>query len=164
MIRKYALVNNNIVTSVISLDVQEENDKYNELSKNNGLVIDIEDLNPQPNIFWVLNGNKLEFPQANSDIEKLEEALCEKKINLGYELARFAAIKIGARNKILTKSAIQINTIVTQLMPVKFLLEAGALGTARDILRNLKITFTEYSDIFDKIIERIDLFERENGL
>ena len=50
----YAIVNNNIVESIL------ETDDVESYLKTNQLIIDITDIYPQPNVGWVLNGNKLE--------------------------------------------------------------------------------------------------------
>ena len=160
MARKYALINNNVVTEVVTL----EDSDIALYSKTNNLVIDIEDISPQPAINWVLNGNKLEFPQSNSDREKLEECLAQKKMDTGFELSNLAIVKIGARNKILNKSGAQVSALLTQLLSIKLLLETGALSTARDACNQLKVVYTEYTDIFDLVINRINDFERDNGL
>lgn len=160
MARKYALIQNNIVIAVETID----DDKIDQYSKTHQMIIDIEDIVPQPTINWVLNGNILEIPAGNSDLEKFEELLAEKKIIRGIKLARIAIIKVGARNKILKKSATQVSTLLNQLVPIKMLLETGALGTARDNCRLLKNVYTEYSDIFQLVIDDIDLFERDLGL
>lgn len=158
--RKYALVNNNVITQIIEIEPEE----LCEYSGKNSLIIDITDFIPQPQLNWVLVGNILEFPQGNSDREKLEEILAEKKIIFGIKLARMCVIKIGARNKILNKNSTQVSTILNQLIGVKLLLENGALGTARDSCSLLKAVFSEYSDIFDKIIAEVNSFEISNGL
>lgn len=164
MIRKYAILNNNIVTSLMDLDIDSEMDTYMTIAKINDMVVDITDINPQPNLSWVLNGNKLEYPNFNSDVEALEEKLAERKVDLGYKLAKEATIRIGARNKILKKSAQSVIQILNQLIGVRFQLEGGSLGGARDSMRALKGIYTEYSDIFDKLIAQIDAFESTYGL
>lgn len=55
MSRKYALVNNNVVTSTVDL----EEDGVREAIKTNNLVIDIHDTLPQPAAGYVLSGNTL---------------------------------------------------------------------------------------------------------
>lgn len=158
--RKYALINKNLVTSII-----ESNDlDFSEYSKNNELIIDITDLNPLPQINWVLNGNKLEFPSGFSDREKLEIELASKKTDFGIKLARYAIDRIGARNKILNKTGEQVSILLTQLVGVKLLLETGALSTARFSCIQLKFIYTEYTDIFDYVINEINSFEASVGL
>jgi len=158
--RKYALVNNFVISEII--EIEEED--YNNYIKNNNLIIDITDLNPQPQVNWVLNGNKLEFPIGDSNREKLEIELASKKTEFGTTLAKHAINRIGARNKILNKTGTQVTTLLNQLLGVKLLLETGALGTARSSCSQLKLIYTEYSDIFDYVINEINSFEETFGL
>lgn len=158
--RKYALINNLIVTGVIEI---EEYD-YCDYAKSNNLVIDITDLDPQPQVNWVLNGNKLEFPNGESNREKLEIELAEKKTDFGIKLSRIAIDRIGARNKILNKNGSQVSVLLNQLLPVKLLLETGALGTARYSCSQLKTVYIEYEDIFDYVINEVNVFEQTFGL
>lgn len=158
--RKYALVNNNIITDIKDL----EEDEFRTLSKSNDMIVDIEDMSPQPLLRWVLNGNKFEIPNGNSDREKFEIELASKKTDFGIKLARHCVDRIGARNKILNKDGTQVSAILNSLMPVKLLLETGALGTARYSCTLLKVVYTEYSDIFQYIIDEVNAFELANGL
>lgn len=158
--RKYALVNNFVVTRIVDID---END-YGQYANSNSLVIDITDLDPQPQINWVLDGNKLEFPVNKSSREDLEIELAAKKTEFGIALAKIAVNRIGARNKILNKTGTQVATLLNQLLGIKLLLETGALGTARYSSLQLKSVYTEYGDVFDFIINEINVFENTNGL
>lgn len=158
--RKYALINNSVITGIV--DIEEEN--YNDYTKTNNAVIDITDVIPQPQVNWILSGNKLEFPNGVSDREKLEIELAEKKTDFGIKLARTSIDRIGARNKILNKNGAQVAALLTQLLSVKLLLETGALGTARYSCVQLKAVYTEYDDIFSMVIEEINCFEVSFGL
>lgn len=160
MIRKYALINDSIVTQVIEID---QND-YSQYIGSNHMMIDVTDLDPQPQVNWILNGNKLEFPDGNSNREKLEIDLAIKKTDFGIKLARTAIDRIGARNKILNKNGAQVAVLLTQLLSVKLLLETGALGTARYSSLQLKLLYTEYADIFDYVVNEINIFESMFGL
>ncbi len=158
--RKHALIKNNVVIDVPLVD--EEN--YASTLSFGDLLIDIEDTTPQPQINWVLDGNMLVFPKGISDREVLEEELATKKSDFGIKLAKTAVDKIGARNKILNKSGAQVATLLNQLLPIKLLLETGALGTARATCTQLKVIYTEYADIFDQIISEVSRFEQTYGL
>ncbi len=158
--RKYALVNNNIITDIKELEESE----LSLYSKNNEMIIDIQDVTPQPLLRWVLNGNKFEIPRGISDREQFEIALASKKTDFGIKLARFCVDRIGARNKILNKDGTQVSALLNSLMPVKLLLETGALGTARFMCTQLKVIYTEYSDIFQYVVDEINFFESTNGL
>lgn len=158
--RKYALVNNNIVSSVVDV----EDDDVRSLSDNNQMVIDITDVSPQPKSNWILNGNSLQIPSNFSDLEKFEIVLAGKKTDFGINLARQAIDRIGARNKILNKTGTQVAILLNQMLSIKLLLETGALGTARYSCTQLKTTFIEYEDIFDYVINEISSFEQVYGL
>lgn len=162
MIRKYAIVNNNIVTSVVDLD--NDTDAVSVYARANQAVIDIGDQSPQPVAGWVLNGNKLEIPQGLTDREVYEEHLNDLKSEFGIKLAKKCTNKIGARNKILNKTGDQVIVLLNTLLGVRFLLEGGALGTARASCVQLKIGYTEYADIFQYVIDEINTFEQNNSL
>lgn len=158
--QKYAILNNNTVTEVVELSDED----YCIYIQNNQMAIDITDMSPQPLVGYVLNGNKLEVPQGRGDREEYEYALAVKKTDFGIKLARVAVDRIGARNKILNKNGQQVTALLNILIGVKMLLETGALGTARYSCAQLKVVYTEYSDIFDNVIEQINSFEISNGL
>lgn len=158
--RTYALINNSVVTSVLDF---EESD-FDLYVKMNHMVIDVTDLDPRPQVGWVLVGNTLQFPVGISDREKMEIALNKQKRLFGTALSNDAIDRIGARNKILNKNGTQVTTLLTQLMGVKGLLETGALGTARYSCVQLKAVYTEYADIFDYVVNEINVFENSFGL
>lgn len=158
--RKYALVNNNIITEILSL----EEDQLSDYIKKNELVIDIEDMTPQPVIRWILNGNKFEIPQGESDREAFEIDLAKRKTDFGIDLSRYCVDRIGARNKILNKDGDQVSAIINSLLPIKLLLETGALGTARSSCVLLESVYTEYADIFQYVVNQVNDFELKNGL
>lgn len=162
MLKKYAVINNNVVTEIVEID-DETNDFYTYSSKNQ-LVIDIDSMSPQPVVNYVLNGNKLELPQGFTDREVYEEHLNDLKSTFGTMLSKKCTNKIGARNKILNKNGAQVTALLNALLGVRFLLEGGALGTARNSCVQLKSTYTEYNDIFDYVINEINIFEQNNSL
>lgn len=156
--QKYALVNNGVVTDIV------ETEDYDLYIKTNHMVIDITDANPPPQIGWVLNGNQLEMPVGISNREKMEIDLNRKKREFGTNISNICVDKIGARNKILSKTGSQVTTLLIALMGVKALLETGALGTARYSCSQLKCVYTEYTDIFDYVINEINAFEQTTAL
>jgi len=158
--RTYALINNSVVTSVLDFE-ESEFDLY---VKMNHMVIDVTNLDPRPQVGWVLVGNTLQFPVGISDREKMEITLNKQKRLFGIALSSDAIDRIGARNKILNKNGTQVTTLLTQLMGVKGLLETGALGTARYSCIQLKAVYTEYADIFDYVVNEINVFENSFGL
>jgi len=162
MIKKYAAINNNTVTQVI--DIDSESDDFQLTAKQHQMLIDIDFLNPTPTVGYVLNGNKLELPQGYTDREMYEEHLNDLKATFGTALARKCTNKIGARNKILNKTGTQVTTLLNVLLGVRFLLEGGALGTARASCIQLKAVYSEYSDVFDYVVNEINIFEQNNSL
>lgn len=161
--RKYAILKNSTIVDIQILDETNE-DLIRGILSSNEQVIDIDELIPVPVIGWVLNGNKLEMPQGYSSREEYEIELAEKKVRFGFKLADICIIRIGARNKILNKNGTQVGTLLNQLLPVKLLLETGALGTARYSCIQLKTIYTEYVDIFDYVINEINVFEKSTSL
>jgi hypothetical protein len=162
MLKKYAIINNNVVTEIVEID--DETNDFHIYSSKNQLVIDIDSMSPQPVVGYVLNGNKLELPQGFTDREAYEEHLNDLKSTFGTMLSKKCINKIGARNKILNKNGAQVTALLNTLLGVRFLLEGGALGTARNSCVQLKSAYTEYSDIFDYVINEINIFEQNNSL
>ncbi len=158
--RKYAIINNNTVTEIVNIELEQ----YSEYSSVNQMVIDIEDVTPAPYVGYVLNGNTLQIPCGTGDREEYEYNLAVKKTDFGIKLSRVSIDQIGARNKVLEKTGTQVLTLLNSLIGIKLLLETGALGTARYSCTQLKLVYTEYSDIFDHVIEQINSFEISNGL
>lgn len=160
MARKYAGINNSVVTEILSL---EDQDIASFITKHE-MVMDVEDFTPSPSIGHVLNGNILQIPQSLSGREEFEIDLNRRKSEFGSELAKDAVNRIGARNKILNKTGAQVTALLTTLLGVKSLMETGALGTARSSCVQLKVIYTEYDDIFDRVITQINWFESKFGL
>lgn len=160
MVRKYAALKNGIVSQVLELELE---DVLNFSSKHE-MILDIEDIVPIPTVGYVLEGNKLVLPQDAVSRELFEIELNNKKSEFGIKLAKDAVNRIGARNKILNKTGPQVTALLTTLIGVKHLMETGALGTARSMCVQLKTVYLEYTDIFDIIINEINIFEANFGL
>lgn len=158
--RKYALLMDNVVVQTSDLDEQQVADMAYQYQ----LLLDIEDQFPQPQIGWVLEGNKLISQAPALSQESYEIELASKKTTHGILLSREAVDKIGARNKILNKTGTQVSTLLNQLVGVKMLLETGALGTARYSCTQLKAVYPEYTDIFTMVVNSINEFEQQYGL
>ena len=99
-----------------------------------------------------------------SEQEKSERALAKKKREYGLYISNELIELMGARNKILNLTGTQVTSMLTQLAPVRALLETGALGTARNYLVQFKAAFPNHADIFDDGIVDINEFELEWGL
>ena len=69
--RKYAIIDNNIITEV--LDLEDEGVTREQLY--HSLVIDIQDLNPIPEVGWELHGNTLIRPNSDLTLEQFPQGL-----------------------------------------------------------------------------------------
>jgi hypothetical protein len=158
--RKYAILKNYVIVAIEQLEDSDVVNRAMEVE----MLIDIEDMVPTPSIGWVLNGNILQIPQNLTDREKFEIDLNYRKRTFGTELAQEAIDRVGARNKILNKTESQVSALLANLLNVKILMETGALGTSRSMCLQCKATYSEYADILDFVIEKINWFEKNFGL
>ena len=158
MARKYALLENNIVIEIRSI----EDSEVSEVAKLN-MLIDIEDQLPEPTIGWMLQGNKL-VAMENQTQEQFEIELAGKKRVAGKAISDKCIDMIGARNKMLSKTTQQIVAVLTALSPIRALLETGALGTARTSIGQASAGYPDYADIFQEAINEINDFEAKYSL
>lgn len=152
--RKYALINNNLVVEI--KDLSEE--QYILLSSQYNLIVDINDMSPQPSVGWILSGNVLISPSGSLSQEQQLELIVGQYRKFGEELSKQLNDKVGARNLILGKTEAQISSLVNSLISVGILLEKGGLKTARAAMQQMKPSFSEYSDIFDYGIDAITAY------
>lgn len=108
--------------------------------------------------------NSIESSCVVSESELNERSLARLKRESGNLISSEMIDLLGARNKVLGLSSSQITSMLSQLAPVKTLLETGALGTARTYIAQFKAGFTYHADIFQTCIDMINTFEEENGL
>jgi len=99
-----------------------------------------------------------------SEQERTERILAKRKREYGLYISNECIELLGARNKILNLSGQQVTAMLSALMPVRALLETGALGTARGYLIQFKAAYPNHADIFDDGISDINAFEAEHGL
>lgn len=149
--RKYAIVDNNVVIQIKEMDESE----YMTLSRQHQLIIDITDMLPQPSLSWLLVGNALQAPSGSLTQEQQLEIIVGQYRKYGEELSKVLNDKVGARNLMLGKTEAQISSLVTTLISIGTLLEKGALKTARTVMQQVNPGFSEYSDIFDYGIDAI---------
>lgn len=114
-------------------------------------------------IKYCQDNNLIKF-EIVSDTEFTERILAKKKREFGLAVSNECIELLGARNKVLALTAGQVTSMLTNLAPIRALLETGALGTARSALGQLKMAYASHADIFDSVITRVNLFEQENGL
>jgi hypothetical protein len=99
-----------------------------------------------------------------AESEKAERLLAKKKREYGLYISNEMIELLGARNKILGLTGTQVTSMLSQLAPVRALLETGALGTARGYITQFKVAFLNHADIFQDGIDDINKFEAEWGL
>lgn len=137
--RKHAFLNENLIVILIkNIDEIE----YAEEIKNYSAIIDIHDDEIQPELGWVLNGNKLIPPDEYSPFleKKLQERIKKARL-FGTELVGEMVDRVGAKNLLNNKTELQIIEVATVLGPIRALLEGGALVTARTQINAAKNIF-----------------------
>jgi hypothetical protein len=153
----YALIRNGYVLEIKDL-TQEE---YRVLIKTYDNIVDITDLNPIPEIGWVLSGNKIiELPLK----DRLAKQQLEQR-EFGTELVMKLIDMVGTKNLELsaTGSTVNVSSILTSLNSIMSLLQTGALKTARGLLVYYKPSFTVYQDVFQFGVDEITKFLTERG-
>lgn len=138
--RTYAILDNNIVTSII--DAEEE--LVRDLMKAS-LVIDIQDQIPQPQVGWVLSGNILVPPVQGQII--VPEKVTPRQIRIALVLSGNAGIlsnidsmieALPEPDKSIVKVTWEYSTEIQRTNP--YLAQfAGALGFTENDLDNLFI-------------------------
>lgn len=160
MIRKYALLLNNTVVAIEQID---NNDEKLMLMKGQQYqnMVDIEDMFPQPEVTWLLEGNKL-VPNAAIDAYLLQQKTARE---FGVEFSGVIADLIGARNLKLSAegSTLNIATVLQQLNVLKALLDTGCLRTAVNMTTAISPSFPAYTDIFSYAITSVNAFLTERG-
>lgn len=161
MDRKYAIINNNVVTDIKTISDED----YGQIISQNQLMVDIDDLIPEPQLGWILDGNKLTTPQDMLDPDSADSLQQSSQRKFGSLLLPILVDMIGARNLKFTResSPVDVVALATQMASVKLLLETGALKTARGLCYQLKALFTDYADILDYAITQITNFLVTNG-
>lgn len=159
--RKYAIVTNQVVSSII--DADDEN--ASELVKTNEMVIDIGDQIPQPEVGWTLSGNCLIAPVQNMSFDELDAYQQKAQRLFGLKILPLAVDKIGARNLKLAREGTpaDVATLASQMASIKVLLEGGALKTVRTICGAIKPMHPNHSDVLDEVMAEITNFLQQNG-
>lgn len=159
--RKYAIVFNQVVTSVI----EAEDDEIVDIMRASQMVIDIEDQIPQPEVGWVLSGSRLTLPNYELSLDE-QDAYQQKAQRLfGLKILPLAMDKLGARNLKLSRDGTpaDVTTLASQMASIKILLEGGALKTVRGLCVSIKPMHPNHADILDEVIAEISNFLESNG-
>ena len=153
--RKYAGLVDNTVMAIDTIDESE----YSSHASKYHLLVDIEDIIPQPEVAWVLVGNSL-VPPAEATAEPLEKAVksVSRAVEFGSSLKKEMAAIIGGKNKVLDKTEQQVIAIVSQLISIGMLLEGGAIKTAKTLITGLSGSMPEYIDEINYALNKINRF------
>lgn len=159
--RKYAILKDLVVNQLVNLSDEEVADMSTRAS-----LIDVEDMLPQPEVGWVLEGNKLIISSSSNLTPDECDARQQNTQRLfGEKLLKLAIDKLGARNLKLARenTPADVAALAGQMASIKVLLEGGALKTVRSICNAIKGNFPLHSDILQFVIDEITNFLSENG-
>ena len=159
--RKYAIIDNNIVVKVLNLsetEIQTEVEYHS-------MVLDIEDLIPCPEVGWILEGNTLRFIKSNLTSEQLDDIQQESQQKFGQKILVPYINRLGSRNLKLARDGVPVDVSVmaSQMSLLKLLLETGALKTARGLTYQMATVHVNHSDILNLIIAEITNFLSNQG-
>lgn len=159
--RKYAIVSNQVVTSIVDAD----DEAASELVKTSEMIVDIEDQIPQPEVGWVLSGNSLVLPTESMSPDELDAYQQKAQRLYGLKILTLAVDNIGARNLKLAREGTpaDVATLGSQMASIKILLEGGALKTVRSICNAIKPMHPNHADVLDDVIAEITTFLQNNG-
>lgn len=143
MIRTYALLLDNMVVSIEHIDTNDDKLMLKKGQQYQNMV-DIEDMVPQPEVTWLLVGNKL-IPNAAVDSFLLQQKTARE---FGVKLSGEIADLIGARNLKLSAegSVINIASVLQQLNVLKALLDTGCLRTTVTMAAAISPSFPAYAN------------------
>jgi hypothetical protein len=153
----YALIRNGYVVEIKTL-TQEE---YHVLIKLYDNIVDVTNMNPIPEVGWVLRGNQIiELPIK----EKLAKQQAEQR-QFGTELVVKLVDMVGAKNLELSINGTtpNVSSILSSLNSIMGLLQTGALKTARGLLVYYKPSFVVYEEVFQFGINEISKFLSDRG-
>lgn len=158
--RKHAILSNGIVTSVVNLADDEIAAKASSVE----MIADIEDVLPEPEVGWKLEGNKLIPSQSQMTLDQADLYQQTTQRKFGLKLLPVAVDLVGARNLKLYREGtnVDVATLAGQMASIKLLMEGGALKTVRSLCSYLKPSFPNHADILDTIIVEITNFLTSN--
>lgn len=158
--RKHAALKDLIVTQILEIDETS----YAEHASKFDMLIDIEDMLPQPQIGHKLEGNEL-VPNhvLNAEDQDLVQQTTQRL--QGLRLIPSITDKIGARNLKLSREGtpVDVALLASQMASVKILLEGGALKTVRGLCSMMKASHPNHADILDDLINEITSFLNTQG-
>ena len=156
MSRKYATISDNIIMSIDILEEVEASNKAKEVQ----MLIDIEDMIPQPQVGWVLSGNTLEANIASMSADEFDAYQQTTQRLFGLSLLPKAVDKIGARNLKLDREGTpaDVAALASQMASIKILMESGALKTVHMICVAIQPAHPNHADILQEVVVEISNF------
>ena len=153
----HACMNGDVIVSKV--DIISE-DQYQLLATSYSTLIDISQLTPEPQIGWVNVNGVLSDPVVTPEQiqANLEKNITGPAIEFGIKLKKELTAKIGAKNLMLGKTMTEISSLVSSLVSIGFILEGGALYTAKDAMEQAKAGYPDYTTEFDYGIAKINEF------
>lgn len=152
--RKYAILKEGFVEEIKVMSDSE-------VSEISNMIVDIQDVIPEPQIGWFLLGNRLvpaNIEQMSSDEYDSYQQTAQRKY--GLILLPKLVDMVGARNLKLTREStpVDVAALAGQMASVKLLLETGALKTVRGLCFSLKPIFPLHADILQHAVDEISNF------
>jgi hypothetical protein len=156
MSRKYAIITDNNVTSIETLEDIQVSDRARQVQ----MLIDIENMLPQPQIGWKLVGNKLQLNNSSMSSDELDAYQQTTQRLFGLSLLPKAVDKIGARNLKLDREGApaDVAALASQMASIKILMESGALKTVRMICTAIQPAHPNHADILQEVVVEISNF------
>jgi hypothetical protein len=97
--------------------------------------------------------------------EVRDKAVFMKKLEYSDYMVKEIVYELQKRNLSLGKTSAFIQSMFSQLIPIKELLMAGSYGMGKAAIQQAQAAYgTDYTDIFQEVIDDIDRFNLENGL
>jgi hypothetical protein len=156
--RKHAFIKDSVVEKIDFISTEQ----YYDFSRYYHNIIDIEDVIPQPEVGWILEGNKL---ISNSQLESSFFVQQKTQRLWGQSYISEAIDKIGERNLDLSAAGQIVNTasLLQNMGTIKELMSTGALKTARGFCLQIAPSYPIYRDIIEKVAEDIQNFLQSKG-
>jgi len=143
--KKYAVLNNNIVTEIALLETEDSIAK----AMVSQMVVDVDDLLIQPEIGWVLVGNEIK-PASPLSAEARLIKIMQMRFKFGNQLADLMVQKMSIRNVTLIAAGqtMNINAVIQTFSGIEAALRKCAIPTARAGIIAMSATYTDYSEEF----------------
>lgn len=154
--RKYALINNNVVLEVADLS----DTAFDNLMRTGAYSagVDITDLVPQPTVSWLLEGNTLVPYGGDLTPEQQDRHRMRARRIFGNALCDDAIEMLSVRNRALGKTPQQVSSLISTFMPIEMALRKCALPTALGGLQQIAPSFPEYETEMNYVMEQLTAY------